>query len=167
MKIEFYVPDKYGDVMQDSLQNIIDQVLEALQESEWPQTGDNYYYIAGNGEVVKSQFNSEFDYDCDSLEFGNCFKTKEEAEFKREQLKVLHELEELADDDQKWDGKNGHYIIVYDHENNEIALWDYQIFHPHSLCFKSKESAQAAIDKIGEDRLKKYYFCVGEIKNEH
>lgn len=166
MKLEFDVPDKYGDAMQDCIQNIIDQVLEALQESEWPQTGDNYYYIAGNGEVFKSEFNSEFDYDCDSLEFGNCFKTKEEAEFKLEQLKVIHELEELADDDQPWDDPKQHFIIQYDNSSSCLYVEHWRKFQtvPRNYYFKSFKSAEAAINKIGADRLKKYYFCIPENK---
>ena len=165
MKIEFYVPDKYGDAMQDCMQNIIDQVLEALkEESKWPQHGDVMCYIQGDGSINTITYNENDIYDNGLIEFGNCFKTEEEAYFKREQLKVLRELEELADDDQIDAYKNYHYMLIYDFDKSAVKINNIFCagFMYGTHYFKSKESAQLAIDRIGEERLKKYYFCISE-----
>jgi hypothetical protein len=163
MKLEFDVPDKYGTEFKDYMQAIFNQVLETLEQSEWPQRGDEYYYIDADGVVEPESWDDSFD-DRSVLKFGNCFRTKKEAEFKAEQLKVLHELEELADDDQEWDGDHRHFVIKYKHDVNKLSI-EYWITDQHcQFYFKSMQSAQAAINKIGEERLKKYYFCVPENK---
>ena len=165
MKIEFYVPDKYGDAMQDCMQNIIDQVLEALkEESKWPQHGDVMSYMQGDGSINTTTYNENNSYYNRLIELGNCFKTEEEAYFKREQLKVLHELKELTDDDQAWEDndKHTHYTIAYDYHNNIIQIIGWRRTQHSQYYFKTKKSAQLAIDRIGEDRLKKYYFCISE-----
>lgn len=159
MKLTFDVPDDIAL----GLKKVIDETIAEL--TKWPQRGDEYYYIKGNGEILRTHYNDVI-FDKERLEFGNMFKTKEEAEFKREQLKVLHELEQLVDDDQLWDDVNKHFVIAYD--NSSLCLyveyWRKSQIVPRTYYFKSCESAEAAISKIGEERLKKYYFCVPEDK---
>lgn len=159
MKLTFDVPDDIAL----GLKRVVEETIAEL--TKWPQRGDDYYYIRGNGEILRAYYNDAL-FDKERLEFGNMFKTKEEAEFKREQLKVLHELEELADDDQPWDNLKEHYAIYYSHLfdciSTEVWLVDQQV--SNTYYFKSIESARAAISKIGEERLKKYYFCIPEDK---
>lgn len=159
MKLTFDVPDDIAL----GLKKVIDETIAEL--TKWPQRGDGYYYIRGNGEILRTHYNDVI-FDKERLEFGNMFKTKEEAEFKREQLKVMHELEELVDDDQPWNNSDEHYAIYYSHFFGCITVeeWRANQYVPNTYYFKSCESAQAAISKIGEERLKKYYFCVPEDK---
>ena len=105
------------------------------------------------------------DYEVDKIKYalGNCFKTNEEAEFAVEQLKVLAEIREYADNDKEWNNDNEHWCISYNTDSRSIDndnCFHYVIHTPFNLYFSSKEQAQKAIDAIGEDRLKKYYFCV-------
>lgn len=82
---------------------------------------------------------------------------------KLEQLKVLAELKEYADDDKEWNNDNEHWCISYNTDRRSIDndnCFHYSIHTPFNLYFSSKEQAQKAIDAIGEERLKKYYFCV-------
>ena len=157
MKLTFDVPEELAEKIGEEIKAALD---EYKKKQVWPQIGDAYYHICSDGNVCINCYSSLSDKD--RVIFGNCFRTEEEAEFKLEQLKVLHELEQLADDDLEWDNSNRHYAIEYDHiyDKFDIGFWcarsDCQ-FH-----FKSEDSAQAAIDKIGEDRLKKYYFCIPE-----
>lgn len=128
----------------------------------WPQEGDEIFYIDIDGEVCGDLYYHETDF-CKGLnEFGNMFKTAEQAEFKLEQLKVLHELEELADDDRSWDGYCIHYVLTCNTEKGGIFPNSCFQYKSSPVSFKSAESALAAIDKIGADRLKKYYFGIGE-----
>lgn len=50
-----------------------------LKKKKWvPKEGEMYWYVSSLGEVFRVEhFNSKFDNDM--LNFGNCFKTKEEA----------------------------------------------------------------------------------------
>lgn len=163
MKLTFDVPEEMAE-------KIVEDIKVALEEYKkkqiWPRHDDTYYYVSACGETSGTLFiNTAFDKGC--LSYGNCFKTQEEAKFKAEQLKVLHELEELADDDQPW-GNLKYYGIFYVHDFNDIVAecWISYQHLPSTYYFKSYESAKAAIDKIGKDRLKKYYFCIPEKKDQ-
>jgi len=159
MKITFDVPDDIAL----GLKAVVEETIAEL--TKWPQRGDEYYYIRGNSEILRTNYNDVL-FDKERLEFGNMFKTKEEAEFKREQLKVMHELEELADDNQPWGNFTAynHYYLFYDSSNSKVKIDASYMAHLTPFYFNTFESAKAAISKIGEERLKKYYFCIPEDK---
>lgn len=160
MKLTFDVPDDIAL----GLKAVVEETIAEL--TKWPQTNDPYYFITSDGGVVYDVYDSDFSSDKDRLEFGNMFKTKEEAEFKCEQLKVMHELEELADDVQPWDNfsKYNHYYLLYNSVNSQVGIGTSYAAHITPFYFNTFESAKAAISKIGEERLKKYYFCIPEDK---
>lgn len=160
MKLTFNVPDDIAL----GLKAVVEETIAEL--TKWPQKDDPYYFIASDGGVVYDVYDSDFSSDKDRLEFGNMFKTKEEAEFKREQLKVMHELEELADDNQSWDNfsEYSHYYLMYNSVNLQVGIGASYMAHITPFYFNTFESAKAAISKIGEERLKKYYFCIPEDK---
>lgn len=63
-------------------------------EKPWPQTGDGYFCIASCGRVEYTEFTDDpFDADC--WNFGNFFRTEDEAEAAAEKIKAL--LKELAE----------------------------------------------------------------------
>lgn len=95
---------------------------------------------------------------------GNIYRTEEEAEFAIEQFKVISQLKEYADDGKEWDGDNEHWFIEYN-ANEKCIRADYFLATkniPFNIYFSSEEQAEKAIAVIGEERLKKYYFCVEE-----
>lgn len=166
MKLTFDVPEGLAKKIGEEIKAALE---EYKKKQVWPQDGDEYYCIQGSGKIVSSIFHHYSEYDVQALNLDNCFRTKEEAEFKLEQLKVLHELEQLADDDQPFDKDGGysHVCIQYNWAYNKCyptPNFRYATYSP--FHFKSVESCQAAIDKIGEDRLKKYYFCIPEEKDD-
>lgn len=62
-------------------------------EKPWPQNGDGYFCIASCGRIEYAEFTDDpFDADC--WNFGNFFRTEEEAEAAAEKIKAL--LKELA-----------------------------------------------------------------------
>lgn len=157
MKLTFDVPEEMAEKIAEDIKTALD---EYKKKQVWPQRGDKYWYIRFNntiGHTVWDNMIEEFQM----LEIGNAFRTQEEAEFKTEQLKVLHELEELADDDRQWYSRYyKHYYLEYNYNTNDVELnYGYSLKH-NMIYFKSEESAQKAIDEIGKDRLKKYYFCI-------
>ena len=162
MKLTFDVPEEMAEKIAENIKVALE---EHKQKQVWPQKGDKYWYIRYDntiGHTVWDNMTEEFQM----LEIGNTFRTQEEAEFKTEQLKVLHELEQLADDDQPFDKDGGysHVCIQYDWKYNKChptPNFRYSTYSP--FHFKSVESCQTAIDKIGEERLKKYYFGTKDV----
>lgn len=158
MKLTFDVPEE----MAEKIARDIKAALEEHKKKQiWPQKDDPYYYIDTKGSV-DIEFYVDDVYDNGRLNLGNCFKTQEEAKFKLEQLKVMHELEQLADNDGEWNVHLPHYYIQYDYEDGWMVTdYTYRL-KANMFYFQTREAAQAAIDKIGADRLKKYYFCIPE-----
>ena len=134
---------------------------------DWkPKKGDTYYYIGNAGSI--------FNYDCREdildeahLNIGNYFKTEEDAKHMVEKFKVIRELQKFANEnnEEKIDWKNFNqckYKIVYDAKDEDLYV-DYNIqckSEPFNIYFTSSKIAKRAIEAVGEDRIKKYYFNV-------
>ena len=90
----------------------------------------------------------------------NYFKTKEEAEKYARVLETEMLLRKYADEhneDMPWDGRCGHYFFYYNVGSNVICTdcytWSKEA---REIYFSSKEIARAAIEEIGEERIKEY-----------
>ena len=134
---------------------------------DWkPKKGNKYYYIGSAGSI--------FNYDCREdildvahLNIGNYFKTEEDAKHMVEKFKVIRELQKFANEnnEEKIDWKNFNqckYKIFYDAEDEDLYV-DYSIqceSEPFNIYFTSSKIAKKAIEAVGEDRIKKYYFNV-------
>lgn len=145
------------------LDSILSQNGSVIKEvTSWPSFGDEYFFISDQCCVMRETNEGCFEDDARQA-LGNMFKTRKEAEFELERLKVLNQLKSLSDDDQKWDNINYHYHIVYDSYYNEFNVYSYSSLRLlQEYWFKSAESAVNAINIIGEDKLKKYVFNVKE-----
>lgn len=142
----------------------IKKLKEELNKQEEPNRrwkpvfGERYWFIDGN------TFYTDWDeavIDNDRYKLGNVFKTEEEAKFAVEQLKILAELKEYAYDD-KWNKGNNYYYIVFCYTSMNIEIYRAKYLKESISYFSSAEQARKAINAIGEERLKKYYFCVEE-----
>ena len=152
--------------MENEIFNLKKELNKQQEEPKrrWkPEIKEAYYCITGDGDILLAYW---IDCSCDRCRYklGNVFKTYKEAKFVLEKLKVLAELQEYADNDKKWNMDNTHWIIVYEtnYERIEVHSYCYSKITPFNLYFSSQEQAEKAIDAIGEERLKKYYFCVME-----
>lgn len=97
------------------------------------------------------------------LSIGNAFHTKEEAEFALEKLKVIHELKQFTEPKNSvWDFKECHCIIYYNCDRKEIGYNCSIINKYFDITFAAGEMARKAVEAVGEDRIKKYYFEVEE-----
>ena len=141
---------------------------EVVEESKaWkPKQGETYYYVENVGEVL-GDCNTDHEVDKNRINLGNCFKTKEEAEHMVEKLKVINELKNFAleNNAEEIDWKNLKQVkwaIAYSriYKNLELNDWRNTQFSSSNIYFTSKEITQKAIETIGEDRIKKYYFDV-------
>ena len=67
----------------------VKEFYKETQLPRWkPKYEDHFYLINTTGEVIEIiWFNTQFDKLC--LEFGNCFRTKEEAEAAKDKIKNL------------------------------------------------------------------------------
>lgn len=142
-------------------------IEKANKESKiWkPEMDKLYYTVTATGTVRKYNWD-----DCysDKLFYGigNCFKTEEEAKFMIERLKVIAELQRFADeynDKIEWNNSRLYkYYIIYNHSTKEVECDANDTFQHNDIYFSSEELCKQAVEKIGEDRIKKYYLRVEE-----
>lgn len=131
-----------------------------------PEYDMDYYFIRNNGQICYTNW-IKSDIDKERFILGNFFKTEEEAEFALERQKVITELKRyMLEHNEKEIDWYDHcvlkYYIQYDYVNDtlNIASTRYYKNNISSMYFTSDKIAQAAIEAIGEERIKKYYFDV-------
>ena len=127
-------------------------------EREWPQEGDEYFVSDSDGTGLIEHYTWRDDkFDHYHWQIGDCFRTKEEAEWYREHLKVCAELRRMADGKVEYGAWcDLSYYFCEDHIL--VCTQSDGIGNPYT--FASTLRARRAIDTIGEERLKKYWFRV-------
>lgn len=127
-----------------------------------PKFGDTYYYICVYGEVREDVWtDTEFDKAVYAL--GNCFESKEKAEFEVERLKVIAELKRFAEEHNEpfdWNDRITVHYMAYDYLEKKVCIYFTVDIKSNDIYFSSEEIAQQAIKEIGEERIKKYYLGV-------
>ena len=142
------------------------EIVEEKKKYWTPKEKEKYFYIE-DCMGVSDDRNVQAPIDYCRFNIGNFFKTKIEAEHILEKLKVIHELQKFAyeNNEGEIDWKNFNqckYKIFYDAEDGDLYV-DYSIqceSEPFGIYFTSFTIAKRAIGEIGEDRIKKYYFNV-------
>lgn len=148
------------DELETKIKELSDEIekLKADEESKaWkPKRGDSYWLISHTGYAVQARWIDD-SIENDIYEIGNVFRTNEEAEFRIEQLKVEAELRRFS---RPFVVGERNYSFYFDHRINCICTTDYSYTQEGNIHFASEEIAQKAIDTVGEERIKKYYFGV-------
>lgn len=140
------------------------------QSKVWkPKKGERYFYIDVDGDVTNYHWEG-----CDDevvYSMDNCFRTEEEAEWEKQHRIVATELKHfVAENDPRpiteedWKDKDVFkYFIEFDYKSKMIYI-DYAIFYSfaNQVYASNAEVLDKAIEHIGEERLKKYYFGVGK-----
>lgn len=122
------------------------------------EEGDRYYYFDDYDGVSLSTWN-DIDVDITRRYFGNCFLTKEEAEFEVERCRVEAILLKYGRREFKYDEKN--YQLSYVYDDYRIDIDGYAIYQNQgAIYFDTEELCLKAIDEAGEDNIKKYIFGV-------
>lgn len=142
------------------------EIVEEPVKDWKPKKGDTYYYIGSVGSIFNYDYREDISDEA-HLNIGNYFKTKEDAKHMVEKFKVIRELQKFANEnnEEKIDWKNFNqckYKIFYDAEDEDLYV-DYSIqceSEPFNIYFTSFKIAKRAIEAVGEDRIKKYYFDV-------
>lgn len=151
-----------------TLLSLIEKANKANSKVWKPEENETYYYLYSYGKIEEDTWDNA-DEDIIRYAIGNCFKTRGEAEFATEKLKVIAELKRFSlehnegeidwsnDDEQK-------YCLYFNHERNRIMIDNFYVsqFLSEQIYFTSDTIAQQAIKEIGEERLEKYYFEVKE-----
>lgn len=140
------------------------EVCEEPKSKVWkPEEGEMYYLISTGGFIDYTTYNSNSRVDNERLSFGNCFKTREEAQHMAEKIKIINKLRELSNTKFNEDDDR-HYMIAYCKDDGELVSdFCYGLNSiPFNVFFKTREDCENAIDTIGVENLKKYYFDIEE-----
>lgn len=145
-----------------------EQLMKIIKKSNrskrniWkPEYDEWYFYVSGYGIVGSNVWINDY-IDNGYYEIGNCFKTEEEAKFALEKLKVETELRRFAEENNEYeiDWENDAQEKWFIYYCDKICLYQTYITMRNDVYFSSKKIAKRAVDYIGEERLKKYYFRV-------
>lgn len=106
-------------------------------------------------------------FDSDDFKHGNCFESESDVKTALEYLKVAAELRRLSaesgEPDNPWDGDANHYFIVFDFSENRLAIdWVWNQCLP-GIYFPTREAAKEAAEKIGAERLIKYWLGIPHV----
>ena len=160
-----------NDFNEETITNILADDWEIVEEKKkyWtPKEKEKYFYIE-DGMGVSDDRNVQAPIDYCRFNIGNFFKTKIEAEHILEKLKVIHELQKFAYENNEgeidWSEYDQRkYTIVFDHKSHDLGLdvWCVNQDSPFNIYFTSKELVKNAIKAVGKDRILKYYFDINE-----
>ena len=147
--------------LQDELKALKERIAEleeqVEQEKEFPQFGDDYWYVDSDTDVLDVAWYGG-EYDQGRLSINNVFKTKDQAEFAVEKLKVEAELRKFS---RPFEYGKFNYCLLFDIDGNNFRT-DVTSYCPSqgAIYFESEEKAQEAVSTVGEERIKKYIFGV-------
>lgn len=147
--------------LQEEIKALKERIAEleeqAKEEQEFPQKYDDYWYVDDDTEVLSQKWHNS-EYDEGRLSIDNIFKTKEQAQFAVEKLKVEAELRKFSRPFKEND--NNYYIELYLLDKT-ISIDSSDCFQTQgTIYFESTTIANEAIEAIGENRIKKYIFGV-------
>lgn len=140
------------------------KIYEEPNKNWQPEEGETYFFVSSHCSVDNTTYNSTSRIDSETVSFGNCFRTEEEARKILEKLKIINKLRELSNGDFYRNCTEVKYVIWYDSACKEIKINTHEYIRelPFSIYFATKKDAEKAVLTIGEDNLKKYYFDVEE-----
>lgn len=152
-------------LIDDNWEDIKELIVKKIEAEQKPKTiwdfntndRDSYYYIDEVGYLRPDWFDEGY-FEI-RRDLGNAFLTEEEARFELERREVEAILRKYSRP-----FKSGEFncMVKYDTDNN-MVFTSVARFHDLGVpVFASSEVAQKAIDEIGGDRLKKYWFGVTE-----
>lgn len=156
--------EKYDNVeLTKEQEEHIKKCLE-IKDKKWrPQKEEKYWCVTDDNYILNSTFYG-IEADVFRIFNNNCFKTKEEAEFILEQIKVYNELKNFADENNEemnFKSNTIKYHIFYDYDENKVDVYgSISVKFIGQIYFSSRELTEQAIEKVGEDRIKKYLFGV-------
>ena len=152
-------------LIDDNWEDIKELIVKKTEAEQKPKTiwdfntndRNSYYYIDEVGCLRLDRFNEGY-FEI-RRDLGNAFLTEEEAEFELERREVEAIMKKYS---RPFKFNKHNYCLVYNRYNESVNIESYGVFNCGVPCFETKEIAQQVIDKIGEGRLKKYWFGITE-----
>ena len=150
--------------------NLVDKYLEEVEKLSYkpfsPKERERYFYVDTFGRVFSYTYysdNNTYEWDAES---GNCFRTKEEAEYHRDWLIARKRIMDSSDSENAWENQEqGKWTIYYHHENKRLKVVDWWHNQYSSLPpYKSKEEEEQAIQDLEDEYL--VYFGIKRSLNE-
>lgn len=143
------------------------QQIEAAKKEEdvWPKIGDKYWLADCTAGVIFHYWQGDT-YDKSAMKFGNVYKTKEDTENYVQKRLVQVELETLAkkawkehNEQPLWESVHQcKWFIYYNHEFEGFFVNEDSVRQSiGQVYFPTVEAVKAAINTIGEERLKKLF----------
>lgn len=157
-----YVKWEHDDYLDEIHEDLLEPYIEKPKSVLDLQNGDTYYAIDyGNMNVFSLVFNND-EYDLNCMALGNCFLTKEEAEYELERVKIENEMLRLGGRREFKKGEDNYYIFCDFSSQYDVRIYKEKdgSYGKGMIYFDSIKDCRNAIDSIGEDRIKKYYFGV-------
>ena len=137
-------------------QRITELEGQVEQEKEFPQVEDDYWYVNGDAETMLAVWYGD-DYDKGRVSIGNMFKTKYQAEFAVEKLKIEAELRKFSRPFM-WGGEN--WILSMGTNKDIFLVYEDDEMNQGAVYFEDEYKAVEAIETVGKERIKKYLFGV-------
>lgn len=155
----------------EALKPVENQPDENQLAEPWkPQDGEKFFCVGGNGKVCS--FVKVFENDKEYISFGNCFRTREEAEAARERVRSALKGEALSKTE-KVESLDGHELsdaekgvirilrrckietmwncpFVYPESQNELSKCDAGVLFEFESGAKAREFGDLADDVIAE-----------------
>ena len=123
------------------------------------ELGEKYYTISTKGKIGSCSFCND-DFDKEIIDFGNYFKTQEEAERKRFEIKLHRQLELFALENNEteidWNDMSKKYMIFYSKNIGMSIDKVYSLKDFGQVYFTSKEIVEKALETF-EDDLIRYF----------
>lgn len=161
-------------VLLDKLINPQTHGLVRKREVWLPEIGETYWTICADSSATNGVKWCTYEGDTiDRMRYlaGLIFKTKEEAEFALEKMKVKRELDQYAyeyNDLEKeaWTPGNYHYLLTYSYLTHDLTITEYGMEREESVTyFTSEEVAKGAIEKVGKEKIIRYLFGIEQEEN--
>ena len=147
--------------IQDEIKALKKRIAEleelAKEEQDFPQDGDTYWCVVDG--LLSNWSIYEGDYvDRGRKLSGNFFRTREQAHFAVEKLKVEAELRKFS---RPFEYGKFNYYLFFDIDGDDFKT-DFSSYckSQGAIYFESVEKVQQAVSTVGEDRIKKYIFGV-------
>ena len=144
------------EALNKDMQSLMSE-LDAGVENDFPQDGEEYWYIDDDAEVMNIEW-YDSEYSRGRVSIGNIFRNEKQAEFAVEKLKVEAELRKFSRPFKYGDWN--FEILWNNHENNTELDWSGYVVRQSVIYFESGEIAEKAIEAVGKERIKKYIFGV-------
>jgi len=163
--------DYLTDSERDEFLALVSKIAERQHRAEskgWkPEIGESYFAIESSECADRRIVNYcvDSDYDKFNIAIGNCFRTRVEAEFAVEKLKVITEMKRyIAEHDNVGVDWTAHlktkYGLGYNYGDDSPFIAVAYNVNRGGIYAGDAIVMENMIKEIGKDRIKKYYFGI-------